>query len=597
VKASRQSHESLVALIRSYGLLQPLVVRPLEGKAKQYEVVAGDRRLKALKEIHKGDGDPNIPCVLRDVDAATADALSLGENFGREAMHPLDEAEAFAKLASGEGKDANAIASEFGVTERYVRQRMKLAALADIVKVAYRNGELNTGTAEAFAAVPDEKQLEVWKELNGRAQDAEQVRDVIAHGWIEASHALFDVAALPPSAVSRDLFSERVLIERQAFMEAQAQTVTTARQSLTEDGWAEVVMGRREDVQDRLYSMDTPEREFDKETSQALAKIVTRREKLGETAKKIGDGDESRLSRLQDRYEELQAKEQEIIENAPVHFSEETKAVATAFLILDPDGRVHREYRVTRHRNHPSAHGGHSDGTENEKPPTSDDLSDKQLAATFTHQALAVREAVLKNTPARKRILALILHDKVRCEALSVRLEANDTTLHATQTEGFTSQALDRLREKRKKLDPFADKPFVEDGDGYKRLIGLTDAKVDALNDILIVECITAHLLHRTELVHHLAGELKVNIREHWRPDAIWLSSYQKIQLSHLMAELRGQVYNPALETRKKSELVELLDKLFTDATDGKLEDKQLADRINRWLPSNLKEEKAEAAE
>ena len=70
----------------------------LEGK--RYEVVAGDRRLRALREIHKGDGDPKIPCMLRDVDAATADAMSLGENFGREAMHPLDEAEAFAKLAT-----------------------------------------------------------------------------------------------------------------------------------------------------------------------------------------------------------------------------------------------------------------------------------------------------------------------------------------------------------------------------------------------------------------------------------------------------------------------------------------------------------------
>src|SRR6266550_1971376 len=105
VKPGRDAQQRLVALIRSQGLLQPLVVRPVEGKPKYFEVVAGDRRLRALREIHKGDGDPKIPCVLRDVDAATADAMSLGENFAREAMHPLDEAEAFAKLASGENKD------------------------------------------------------------------------------------------------------------------------------------------------------------------------------------------------------------------------------------------------------------------------------------------------------------------------------------------------------------------------------------------------------------------------------------------------------------------------------------------------------------
>src|SRR4051812_45585470 len=146
VKTSREAHRRLVALIRSQGLLQPLVVRPLE--AKRYEVVAGDRRLRALREIHRNDGDPKIPCVLRDVDAMTADAMSLGENFGREAMHPLDEADAFAKLATSDGKDAQAIAAEFGVPEHYVRQRIKLATLAEPVKAAHREGNIDTATAE-----------------------------------------------------------------------------------------------------------------------------------------------------------------------------------------------------------------------------------------------------------------------------------------------------------------------------------------------------------------------------------------------------------------------------------------------------------------
>src|SRR5947208_17195183 len=65
VKPSRDAHQRLVALIRSQGLLQPLVVRSVEGQ--RYEVVAGERRLRALREIHR-DQDPKIPCVLRDVD-------------------------------------------------------------------------------------------------------------------------------------------------------------------------------------------------------------------------------------------------------------------------------------------------------------------------------------------------------------------------------------------------------------------------------------------------------------------------------------------------------------------------------------------------
>jgi hypothetical protein len=112
---------------------------------------------------------------------------------------------------------------------------------------------------------------------------------------------------------------------------------------------------------------------------------------------------------------------------------------------------------------------------------------------------------------------------------------------------------------------------------------------LDALIDLLTVECITAHLQRRTELVWRLASELGVEIRRYWRPDERWLSGYQKIQLAHLIGELRGPVYTKAAELKKKSELVADLAKLFTDAAEGRLEDAKLAAKLNAWLPSNLR--------
>jgi ParB family transcriptional regulator, chromosome partitioning protein len=603
VKPSRQSHDCLVSLIKAYGLLQPLVVRPIEGKPKDYEVLAGHRRLRALREIHRGDGDPKIPCILQDVDAVTADALSLGENFGREAMHPLDEAEAFAKLAAEEAKGVEVIAADFGVTDRYVRQRMRLASLSELVKTAYRGGEIDTATAEAFASVPMERQTKVWQEMNGHPRHAEHVRNVIANDWIDAAHALFDVSTLPDSAVSRDLFSERVLIERQAFMAAQIEALGTERIKLVEDGWSEVVAGRYEDIHDRILSKDLPEREFDDEAGTKLEKIAERREKLEAKWREIPDGDEKASTAVQQKLEALEAEEQEIEREAPIFYSEATKAIASVFLMLSPDGQVQREYRVPRRRPNQSGGGnGHpSDGSADggrggpPAPPTSDDLSDKQLAVTFTHQALSVREAVLKNATARKRILALILHDKVRSEGLAIRHEPNGTTVQAAN-QGFASPAYERLMEKRTKIDPFVGSHFVEDGVGYEQLGELSSSKLDALIDLLTIECITAHLQRRTELVQKLADQLKVNVREDWRPDAIWLAHFQKIQLSHLIIELRGAMHAPAPE-RKKSELVETLAKLFADAAEDKLEDKQLAEKVNRWLPSNLTEVKEETAQ
>ncbi len=98
-----------------------------------------------------------------------------------------------------------------------------------------------------------------------------------------------------------------------------------------------------------------------------------------------------------------------------------------------------------------------------------------------------------------------------------------------------------------------------------------------------------------TALTRRLANELGVNVRQQWRPDATWLAGYQKGQLTQLMADLRGPVYDPKQERRKKSQLVEALATLFTDAAEGRLDDPKLAQRANDWLPVNLRTEVEES--
>lgn len=600
VKPERDAHRRLVASIRSHDLLCPLVVRPADGDAKSYTVIAGNRRLAALREVYRDGKDPKIPCVLRKVGKEDARSFALAENFAREGMHPLDEAEEFARLACGDGKSAEAIGAEFGVPEKYIRQRMKLAMLADMVKVAYRKGEIDTTMAETFASVPEGRQEEVWKETGGHPRHAEQVRNIIAHAWIDAKHALFDLSIVSDSAVSRDLFNDNILLERHVFMEAQAQALVAERAKLVEDGWVEAVIAPQAEVQDRLYSMSLPEREFDEETSRKLEKLGKRREKLEAKLGEVEEaGNEKGMQAISEKLDVLDAAESEIATHAPIHFSEETKAMGTAFLILDPDGQVRREFRVPRKAigNGVNGQGGTGEGVDAPKPKTSDDLSDNQRATTFTHIALSVRDKLLGKRLARKRVLCLIFHEKVRSGALAIRRDANGTTLHADTAEGFASPALDRLRERRKEIDPFLHEHSLDECEAYERLSQLSEKELDALIDLLTVESLTAHLQRTTPLISMLAKELSVDIRECWRPDAPWVASYQKSQLAHLMADLREPAYNPAQEKRKKTELVEALAKLFSDAAEGKLEDKGLAERANRWVPSNLREMEADGGE
>ena len=448
-KPDQEAHRRLVASIRSHGLLEPLVVR--NGDGERYHVIAGRRRSRALRDVFKGQ-NPKVPCTLKPVEGDAADAVALAENFAREPMHPLDEAEAFAALAKDDGKGAQDIAAQFGVTPAYVRQRMKLSALADMVKAAYRQGAIDTATAEAFSAVPASRQEQLWAEFNGPPQHAQQVRNRIDHAWIDATHALFDVATLPEGTVSRDLFGDRVLVERTVFMEQQAQALLLEQKALQEDGWKDVVVGSQANVQDRLYAMEDAPIAYDKETTTTLAKLDQKRDTLDKLLDDTNaDTDGKKAESIRKKLDDVEAQAEELLKTAEGHYAEATKAQATVFLMLDPEGRVQRHYRIPRP---PVARGrnGHS-GTSNgngdsghtataPKPPTPADLSDPQLATLFTQQAIAVRAALMNHPLAGKRLLVMILHDKVHSEALAIRHDANGTTLCADKTEGFDSPAL-----------------------------------------------------------------------------------------------------------------------------------------------------------
>ena len=600
VKPDKDAHRQLVATIRAFGLLEPIIVRPMPDDANRYAVIAGHRRLAALKDIHRGNGhDVKVPCLIKDVDDVTADALSLTENFTQRAMHPLDEAQAFAELVANDASGIEAVTARFGVTERYCKQRIKLASLTREVKEAYREGRIDTAIAEAFAAVPEDRQRQVWEEVRGEPRHAEHVRNITANGWIDAAHALFDLATLPENAITHDLFSERVLVERAAFMEAQTNALAAQQKELLEQGWSAAITCKHEELYPLIGGMNPLPREFDAKTTRKLAKLAERREKVEASFEKIDDGDTDAIHQAQAKINRLDEAERDLEKRGTVEFSEASKAIGTAFLVLEPDGSVRQEYRVARRQGGQAGTNGNGhagDGDDNgqvkaPKPPTSEELNDRQRASAFTHHTLAVREALLDNPLARKRLLVMLLHENVHSEALAIRHDANGVTIHATREEGFASPVWDRLRERHTKIDPFADSHTMMDAEAYEKVSTLSAGKLDALIDLLLVETLTAHAIRPTALVQTLGRELKVEVRKSWRPDATWLACYQKCQLAHLLAELLGPDYDPATESRKKSELVEVLAKLFADAADGKLDDKKLADRVNEWLPANLREQ------
>lgn len=224
-KTDGQDVSALKATIRAQGVLQNLIVCPVEpqvrkGRASEadvqrYEVVGGLRRLRALREL-QADGEigADEPILCRVKPSREAAEASLVENVARLAMHPADEFEAFKALVDA-GRSVQEVAQRFGTTPLKVRRCLKLANLHPQLIELYRQDgiELAQLTALALVANPDE-QLQCWNALPDWQRDAHSLRRLLLQQDIDAGsdpvakYVGVDAYEAAGGALRRDLFSE-----------------------------------------------------------------------------------------------------------------------------------------------------------------------------------------------------------------------------------------------------------------------------------------------------------------------------------------------------------------------------------------------------
>ena len=208
-KASSESMERLIASIKHNGLLKNLVVKK---NGSGYIVTDGHRRLEALQGIHGLESDATVYCkVIEDTDNDTS--VGLHANMMHEDMHPMDECEAIEKIcAEGDG-DFDSIAAQFGRTQKWVKQRIKLSELSPKSKERFRAMEFGIGVAEALAMGDHKTQDKFFKEYGKHRIDANTVYHFINGGKIHASEAVFPIEGHEEAlGLEKDLFSENVFI-------------------------------------------------------------------------------------------------------------------------------------------------------------------------------------------------------------------------------------------------------------------------------------------------------------------------------------------------------------------------------------------------
>ncbi len=141
----------LVDSIRENGLLQPLVVRPDPDAKDRFQLVAGERRFRAVRRL----GWQEVSAVVREVDDRTLVVLALVENIQREALSPLEEAEGYRALVEEFELTQGQVAEAVGKNRSTVANMLRLLRLPPSVRRLLETGELQMGHARALLAVED----------------------------------------------------------------------------------------------------------------------------------------------------------------------------------------------------------------------------------------------------------------------------------------------------------------------------------------------------------------------------------------------------------------------------------------------------------
>ncbi|MBN8477925.1 MAG: ParB/RepB/Spo0J family partition protein [Burkholderiales bacterium] len=201
---TRMDEASLAELaesIREQGVMQPILVRPVDGG--RFEIIAGERRWRAAQKA----GLREVPALVKPVPDQSALALALIENIQREELNALEEAQGFKRLIDEFGLTHDAVAKAVGRSRSAVSNLLRLTHLPKPVQDYLMDGALDMGHARALLALPAAQQTATAvRVVNGKLSVRETERLV---------HALANPPARAPrkSAAARDADTVRLETE------------------------------------------------------------------------------------------------------------------------------------------------------------------------------------------------------------------------------------------------------------------------------------------------------------------------------------------------------------------------------------------------
>lgn len=337
-----EADRQLAANIRRRGQLQNLIVYKAEGGV--FEVAGGGRRLEAMRSLALPDDHP-VNCLVAAKDVAIE--LSTAENLRRSTMHAADEAEAF-RLMIESGREIADVAAEFGFSERLVKQRLKLAALAPDLTGQFRRGEMTLDVGMALTLTDDHgRQTDLWNQVRhyDSGYQRNSIRRALTTEKVSGHHRLakFVGAAAYEQAggtVVTDLFSKAsdpgslwfddlVLLGKLAEQKLEAKAAELRDHWL----WAKPTIDFDHNNSWTVYCREPGEK------PELPADMAAEHDSLVERAKTLAnlddstDADEAELERMEDRIGEIEAWPEE-----NPSFSKEIREQGGCVVTINADG-------------------------------------------------------------------------------------------------------------------------------------------------------------------------------------------------------------------------------------------------------------------
>lgn len=572
-KTGGTSIDDLAASIAAHGLLQNLQVCALDNG--KYEVIAGGRRLAALKRLVKQKRlakDFAVPCHV--IESGNASEISLAENVIREAMHPVDQFLAFQELAST-GLGAEEIALRFGVSARQVQKLLRLASVSPRLLDLYRQDQLTLEQLMAFTVSSDHATQEAaWFDAPSWDCSASAIRRRLTESLVSADDRrarLIGVQAYIAAggSIIRDLFQEQdegyftdpALLDRlvHARLDEKAEELRNHGWS-----WSEVIPDYQYPAAHGFVQLHPERRDSNADEQAELDRLYAEYDALAQC------DDEEIGSRRQSLEDSMEA-----IEHRLRHWTDDDKAHIGAVVTINRTGHITIIEGLACASDLPAKDSANDNAPDRrkERPAISAALL-RELSAQRT-QAMRATLASQPEVALNALIYSLALPvfcSAQRCDVVQLRIEHEHLRKHAKDIEGCAASIeLDRIGSRWGDQLP---------GDPVSLWQWLQETELDTRLEVLAY--LTATSLNavqsegrRNDFADPLHLALGLDMADWWQPTRdSYLGRVSKAQVIAVVTEAVSHETADSLRELKRDGLVTKAEKYLSGT---------------RWLPEALR--------